>query len=413
MRPIYGKLITGTLGVLAALALAEVGVRLYSHVSRRDTTTREFEADGGFRAPINQPDPWLMWRVRPRASFKGIHINSRGFRGREFVNTKGARTCRIVAMGDSCTLGVGVAEEETYSAVLERTLAAKGGRFEKYEVINAGVAGYSSLQGLRYLQRDIFGYTPDLVTVYFGLNDYLYASPERDRDRIVPHPWMMRLDSLLSRSQLYRAVRAREQAWMARRGEYPPPRRVDLPEFRRNLVDIISAARKNRCRVLLLNLPLRPEIPLVVNPIPLLKDGSVVQWLRPAFIGSSNYYVKSSFEGPTKQLEDAVASYPQWAMAHYLLAKRHQETGDQQRAEQEFQRARETDYDRQTVADYNQAIAGVARECGVPLVDLARALGGGGAASGLFLDERHPSAAGHRRIAEAILETLNTTRILE
>ncbi len=412
MRPIHKKLIAGSLGALAALILAEGGVRLLSRITGLEATTKYFVTDGGFSVPINQADPWLMWRTRPLASFRGIHINSRGFRGKEFVETKETGTCRIVAMGDSCTLGVGVPEGETYSVVLEHLLAGKGGRCKKFEVINAGVAGYSTLQGLRYFQQDILKYRPDLITLYFGLNDYVYASPLRDRDRSAQRPWMTRFDALLGHSQLYRALRARGQAWLARRNEIPPPRRVELVEFQRNLASIVSAAREAGCAVLLLNLPLRPEIPLVVNPIPVIKNGALVEWLRPGFIGGSDYYVKGSFIGPTKYLEDAVSRYPEWAMAHYLLAKRYQEEGSAARAEKEFQRARETDRDRKTVSDYNEAISGIAREYGVPLVDLVQAFRDS-AASGLFLDERHPSPEGHRVIAQSIMDTMDEAKFLE
>ncbi len=412
MRSIQKKLIAGSFGVLVALILAEGGVRLLSRITRQEATTRYFVTDGGFSVPINQADPWLMWRTRPLAVFRGIHINSRGFRGKEFGAAKESGTYRVVAMGDSCTLGVGVPEEETYSVALERLLAGREGRYKRYEVINAGVAGYSSLQGLRYLQRDILKYKPDLITLYFGLNDYVYASPLRDRDRSAQNLWMTRFDALLSHSQLYKALRTRAQVWLARRNEVPPPRRVDLAEFQSNLGSIISVARESGCAVLLLNLPLRPEIPLVVNPIPVIKGGALVEWLRPAYIGGSDYYVKGSFIGPTKYLEDAVARYPEWAMAHYLLAKRYQEEGNAARAGKEFQRARETDQDRKTVADYNEAIGGIAKQYGVPLVDLVQAFRNS-APPGLFLDERHPSAAGHRIIARSILDVMDRAKLLE
>ncbi len=39
--------------------------------------------------------------------------------------------------------------------------------------LNAGVPGYTSFQGMRYLLERSEKFAPDLVTMYFGFNDYL------------------------------------------------------------------------------------------------------------------------------------------------------------------------------------------------------------------------------------------------
>jgi len=76
---------------------------------------------------------------------------------------------RIIALGDSSTLGVGVRNNETYCALLESFLNQSKNSLRSYEVINGGVAGYSSLQGLRYFKSEITQYQPDLN------NDLLWA----------------------------------------------------------------------------------------------------------------------------------------------------------------------------------------------------------------------------------------------
>ncbi len=77
---------------------------------------------------------------------------------------------RIICLGDSCTYGSNVDWDQTYPARLQVVLN-NGDDEPRIEVLNAGVSGYTSYQGFRYLQEDLIRYKPDLVTLYFGPND--------------------------------------------------------------------------------------------------------------------------------------------------------------------------------------------------------------------------------------------------
>ncbi len=125
-------------------------------------------------------DPLLFWTLKP--NLKGMRIeghiretpirftlstNSRGLRGPEIPGRK-ARF-RILALGDSTTFGLGVDDDQTWPAVLERLLRGKSGG--PVEVINAGVPGYSAFQGMRYLRERGLSLDPDLVLATFGFND--------------------------------------------------------------------------------------------------------------------------------------------------------------------------------------------------------------------------------------------------
>ena len=57
-----------------------------------------------------------------------------------------ATTPRIVALGDSLTAGLGIPRERAYPAVLQGKLEEAGIGFE---VINVGVSGETSADGLR------------------------------------------------------------------------------------------------------------------------------------------------------------------------------------------------------------------------------------------------------------------------
>jgi acyl-CoA thioesterase-1 len=79
----------------------------------------------------------------------------------------------IVALGDSLTAGLGVDPEHNYPAQLQRRLDERGYR---YRVLNAGVSGDTSAQGLNRLQavRDL---QPAVVIVALGANDGLRGLP--------------------------------------------------------------------------------------------------------------------------------------------------------------------------------------------------------------------------------------------
>lgn len=98
-------------------------------------------------------------------------INSQGLRDKERSFEKPANIFRILMLGDSFTEGWGVAQNKTFSAVLEEKLNTLGkGRFE---VINMGVGSYSPL--LEYLQLKNVGlkFQPDLVILNFDYTDFV------------------------------------------------------------------------------------------------------------------------------------------------------------------------------------------------------------------------------------------------
>lgn len=75
---------------------------------------------------------------------------------------------RILTLGDSCTFGVGVNDEETWPAQLQKLFDETG---IPVEVINAGVPGYTAFQGKLFLEKFGLKMQPDLVIASFGFND--------------------------------------------------------------------------------------------------------------------------------------------------------------------------------------------------------------------------------------------------
>lgn len=72
---------------------------------------------------------------------------------------------RILAFGDSLTFGVGAERNESYPYLLEQKLGCA--------VVNAGVSGEDTTQGVKRLGVELRNNQPDLVILCFGGNDFL------------------------------------------------------------------------------------------------------------------------------------------------------------------------------------------------------------------------------------------------
>lgn len=87
----------------------------------------------------------------------------------------------IVAVGDSLTAGLGVAEEQSFPAILEKKLQADG---YKYRVVNAGASAETSSGTLSRLEW-ILTLKPDIVILETGANDGLRGiDPQLAEDNI-------------------------------------------------------------------------------------------------------------------------------------------------------------------------------------------------------------------------------------
>jgi lysophospholipase L1-like esterase len=126
------------------------------------------------------------------------------------VPPKGGKL-RVITLGDSCTrLSRG---GRPYSVALEQMLDPR-----RVEVFNASLPGYTSHQGLAWLEKQLLSWEPDLVIIYFGWNDHWRSTGTTDRQYAATlQPGRPRLLSLFQRRQS------------------PPPLRVSLEEYVTNL----------------------------------------------------------------------------------------------------------------------------------------------------------------------------------
>ena len=78
----------------------------------------------------------------------------------------------IVCFGDSLTAGFGADEGRDYPSVLRSKL--------DLPVINAGVSGDTTADGLRRLERDVLQQDPKIVIITLGGNDFMRGVPREE-----------------------------------------------------------------------------------------------------------------------------------------------------------------------------------------------------------------------------------------
>lgn len=162
------------LPALVLLAGAETIIRL-TRLSRPSIFTLPLPEEA---ANLMQADDDLFWSMRPNLDtwFSGFSLqtNSLGLRSEEIL-PKREDEFRILSLGESSTFGFGVANGETYSALLKEFLQPTV-QSRSITTINAGVSAYSSFQSLKYLELRGLALKPDLILFYHEVNDYLPSS---------------------------------------------------------------------------------------------------------------------------------------------------------------------------------------------------------------------------------------------
>ncbi len=110
--------------------------------------------------------------------------NSFGLRGGEISVEKPHGTYRIVALGDSFTMGKGVEDDQTFSVLLEETLNSElencDSKYQRIEILNGGVDSYSPLLSYLYLTRELESLKPDMVILNLDNSDLIQERAYRD-----------------------------------------------------------------------------------------------------------------------------------------------------------------------------------------------------------------------------------------
>ena len=110
-----------------------------------------------------------VFQYEPNQSLYTININSLGFRGSDFNETKDHDTYRLFMVGGSTTFGTGsTSDETTIPALLEKKFLENN---YNVEVINAGVGAADSIEDTYRIHHLYKKYEPDHFIIYSGWND--------------------------------------------------------------------------------------------------------------------------------------------------------------------------------------------------------------------------------------------------
>jgi hypothetical protein len=179
---VRAQLMTSVLVVVVTLSLCLSGLELAGYLWERSAAQGpqgwtlvasrrlDLERHGSEEHPYTlfRPNEHYLWEGIP------VHINSRGFRTEEFAVSKPAGTYRILNVGDSVAFGWRVRQEDTYGKRLERRLNAYS-EAQHYEVINAGIPGWSLAAARNFLLEEGLGYQPDLVVLDVTVVNDIYG----------------------------------------------------------------------------------------------------------------------------------------------------------------------------------------------------------------------------------------------
>lgn len=201
--------------IILSIILLEIGLRLLLPM---ESIFIQNDALLGYRHIPNKTGIWLRETESPNK----ITINSKGLRDTEHSYEKNESIFRILLLGDSYIQGLQVKTDDMLSKKLERLL--NYGKKQKFEVINAGVQGYSTGIENLYFQTEGIKYNPDLIILYFFVgndiieNYYKTASDSKpgwklERNTLIKvnpdanpkYIWIR--DKILTKSYICRAIR--------------------------------------------------------------------------------------------------------------------------------------------------------------------------------------------------------------
>ena len=206
-------------------------------------------------------DKKLFWKLKPNQTVKSkffqghsYRINSAGLRDNEISKEKAKP--RIIALGNSCTFGWGIEYDSIYTSRLQQILD------NDYEIINAGVPGYSSFQGQAYFESELLKLKPDYVLILFGWNDHWAAANAiADKVQQLPPEFIINIQNVLGNFQLYRAIK--KALLSSIEGDIDslfdrqnPVYRVSVADFEKNIKSICRSARNNHAIPVLITAPI-------------------------------------------------------------------------------------------------------------------------------------------------------------
>lgn len=235
-----------------------------------------------------EPHPTLFWE----RAYTGESVNSDGLQNPEVPRDKAPGEFRILCLGDSSST-----YRDGWDFSYPRQLAPM---LPEVTVINGGVPGYSSYQGLLLLRSKLIRYHPDVVILAFGFHDGT-LDLATDRAHFTDNAAVHWARALLYRSQVFLVLR---HLTLGLSPDLPAPRRlvprVSPEEYVENLEGFRALARAEGFRLAIVRMPLNEA---TASP---LKSSTVADYgrLAESFGARSGVPVLDAMRGfPTSDFE--------------------------------------------------------------------------------------------------------------
>jgi len=170
------KFISITIGLVISFFLAEVVTRIYffGGAAFSYSKTNSFGILDNSGLLKYSTTEGLIYELLPNLDTKyklvDFRTNQEGFRDKNHALETSSR--KVAILGDSFTMGTGVAEEDLYVQQTKKLLSESDTK-NSYEFFNFGVSGYALNNYINILQKNTLKYQPDLVVIGFcAANDH-------------------------------------------------------------------------------------------------------------------------------------------------------------------------------------------------------------------------------------------------
>jgi len=252
------------ISLVVTSTVVEVALRAWDATHQRSPGLGAVRKYGG--EPIYSPHPYLGYVLNP--AHERNEVNALGLRGPAIEPGPHPGVVRVLCLGGSTTYGAGLPAEKAYPARLQQHLDAAAPEGLRFEVLNGGVPGYTSIDSLVNLELRLLALEPDVVLVYHGVNDarLVQARGYRPDYAHIRSPWRDPRDQV-SPLDRWLVLRWRTWAWLTEltgRGfsamslenlvfvegfedrmlpPEPEVNRAGVADFLRNLRNIVAVAR--------------------------------------------------------------------------------------------------------------------------------------------------------------------------
>jgi lysophospholipase L1-like esterase len=173
-KRIFLSLLVSFCSIIATLCVFEISLRI-AHFPPTGFSPFVRNPGTGFAFSPN-----IQERIRMAEYDISFKTNSAGLRDDEISEKKGYRA---IFLGDSFTCGFGVERKEQFADLLEKRL--------NVEVVNAAVAGFETIQEVRFFEKKGYLLKPDLVVYFLYLGNDLSGNGE----------WSLRGDTLVPKKR--------------------------------------------------------------------------------------------------------------------------------------------------------------------------------------------------------------------